>query len=66
MVLAEQDAVAQEGESGTAVHLRLIILVLVFTPSVRPLWNGRVTAAVTAARVPSSRSAMKKSHARIA
>jgi hypothetical protein len=27
---------------------RLIIFVLVFTPSVRPLWNGRVTAAMTA------------------
>jgi hypothetical protein len=30
---------------------RLIILVLVFAPSVRPLWNGRVTAAVAAANV---------------
>ena len=31
---------------------RLIIFVFVFTPSVRPLWNGRVTAAMA----PRSRS----------
>jgi hypothetical protein len=48
VVSGEQDAVAEEGESGAAVHLRLLIFVLVFTPLVRPLRNGRVTAAVTA------------------
>jgi hypothetical protein len=36
-VSAEQDAVMQAGESGAAVHLLLIVFVLVFTPSVRPL-----------------------------
>ena len=39
-----------EGEACSSVHLSLlIILALVLTPSVRPLWNGRVGAAVTAA-----------------
>jgi hypothetical protein len=40
--------VAQQGEAGASVHLSFIILVLVFTPSVRPLWCGRVSAAVAA------------------
>ena len=39
---------AEQGEAGTSVHLPLIILVLVLTPSVCPLWCGRVSAAVAA------------------
>jgi hypothetical protein len=40
--------VAEEGETCSSVHLLLIIFVLVLAPSVRPLWKGRVSAAVAA------------------
>lgn len=41
---------AEKGESCLAVHLALISLVLLLTPSVPPLRNGQVSAAVTASR----------------
>ena len=38
----------EEGESARPYICLLIILVFVFTPSVRPFWCGRVSAAVAA------------------